>query len=75
MRTRPQLINEIYQIVKDNDLRKMKMIVCRKNPRSKGFLDKLSIEELESIIPRLKEEYGHVERVPDEKHQRYSGEI
>ena len=57
MKTRGELYAEIYRYIFGKDIRKMTEIVLKKNSKSKGKLDRLSIKELEEIIPEIKEVY------------------
>lgn len=58
MKTRGQLDNELYQIVsKYGDLRVVRETLRKVYPRSHGMLSRISNNEYEKVIPKIKEAY------------------
>lgn len=56
-KTLPQLVNEIYQLIEGQDTRAMTEIVAREFPKSKGMLSNLKRDDLQKVIPLIKEKY------------------
>lgn len=57
MKTRGQISNEIYAIIYGKDIRVLHKTMNKYFPKAKRCLDKLDLEDLELLIPILREEY------------------
>lgn len=57
-RTLNQINSEIYSIITCQNLRVMMAILAKHFPKCRGQLSKLSNDELEKLIPLLREAYG-----------------
>lgn len=58
MKTRTQLDNELYLIVKQyGDIRIIKDVIKKAYPKSRGNIHNLTNEEYELLIPLIREAY------------------
>lgn len=60
-RTRGHISNEIYEIIYGKDIRVLHAVMLKHFPRARRSLDKLSLIELESLVPILAEAYKKTE--------------
>lgn len=58
MKTMVQLNAEIFEIIAGEDIRVMVRIIEKNFPKSRGEYTKLNRDQLEKLVPLLKEAYG-----------------